>query len=75
MESRGSGGPAHITDLNVSQPALVGNTCQGTLMDTSHNTLAPLQLAYLILENTTCCPRREISDFLADWALFPCCLF
>lgn len=48
--------PAHIINLNLSQTALTGNTCQGNL----HTLITTPQVTLLRLENKTCWPYEEI---------------
>lgn len=66
---------AHISNLNLSQPTLTENTCQGHQTYTNHSHPTQLQLAHLTLENRTCRPYKEIPNLLASHALFLGCLF
>lgn len=53
-------GLAYTTNVNLSQPESIGNTCQGSLPYTIHNPLTQLEPAYLTLEYRTRWPSKEM---------------
>lgn len=63
MEATRPSGPAHVTNLNLNQPVLTGNNCQGHLIDTNHNPPTQLSFSKLILES------KEIPDISANHAV------
>lgn len=69
MEATRSGGPAHVTNLNLNQPVFTGNNCQGHLIDTNHNPPTQLSFSKFFLESRTCWPYKEIPDVLANHAV------
>lgn len=55
---------AHVTNVNLSEPVLSGNSCQGNL---GHSSQSPRQLepAHLALETRTRWPYKEMPNLLA----------
>lgn len=65
---------AHVTNLNLGQPTLTGNSLLSRRPNPNHNPSTQLKLVYL-LENRICQLCKEILHLLANHALFPGALF